>query len=472
LGDTGLYINGLAFKPEDWGKQGRPIIRIQNLSGVSATLNYTERSVDTDNVVSRGDLLVSWSATLDTFIWDGPEGVLNQHIFKVIPNRCAVAAGFLYWLLKHEVKVLADSQHAHGLAMMHINRGPFLGHTVSLPPLEEQARIVAKIDDMMTLCDKLEVAQAEREQKRGRLRLLSFTRLTASVSNGVDRGKVQEAARFYLNHSDRMLTRAGHVAQLRQTIIDLAVLGRLVPQERSDQPAARLVDAILKRRRTRESDGAISYRESKRILYQVPISWEWVSLSTACRFVTDGDHQPPPKADSGIPFLVIGNVRSGRVDLRDCRHVPEEYYAQLDDAHRPRAGDVLYTLVGSYGVPVPVMREEAFCVQRHIGILRPEPEVLQRYAVIALKSTFSLTQASECATGIAQKTVPLSGLRRLAIPLPPLAEQRRICVKVGDLLGVCDQLEASLSAAEMGRAKLAEAVLRAALGDDWPVDRS
>ena len=116
---------GSASSPADRAPYGRPIIRIQNLTGVNSEYNLTQREVGPDALVQEGDLLVSWSATLGAFIWDGPEGVLNQHIFKVIPNRVATRPRFLYWLLKHEVRALADSQHAHGLAMMHINRGPF-----------------------------------------------------------------------------------------------------------------------------------------------------------------------------------------------------------------------------------------------------------------------------------------------------------------------------------------------------------
>src|SRR6185503_7060510 len=86
VGDLGEFINGLAFKPADWGTKGRPIIRIQNLTNPDAKFNFTTSSVDPRFVVKHGDILVSWSATLDAFTWRGPEAILNQHIFKVVPT--------------------------------------------------------------------------------------------------------------------------------------------------------------------------------------------------------------------------------------------------------------------------------------------------------------------------------------------------------------------------------------------------
>lgn len=166
LNDTGLYVNGLAFKPSDWHKKGIPIIRIQNLSDEGKEFNYANGHFADENLVRPGDLLVSWSATLDAFIWNRGEGVLNQHIFKVIPNEAAVMRGYLFWLLKHEIRMLATSDHAHGLAMKHINRGPFLAHVVPLPPLEDQQVILAKLTELLSLCDGLEAAHTERERRR------------------------------------------------------------------------------------------------------------------------------------------------------------------------------------------------------------------------------------------------------------------------------------------------------------------
>ena len=136
-----------------------------------------------------------------------------------------------------------------------------------------------------------------------------------------------------------------------------------------------------------------------------------------------------------------------------------EYYEALDPIRRPRSGDLLYTLVGSYGIPVVVRDEQPFCVQRHIGILRPSKLIDVGFLARVMESRLVFEQATACATGIAQKTIPLSGLRRLLIPLPPLAEQRRIVANVDELMALCDRLATARKERETTRDRLATASL-------------
>lgn len=143
----GEYLNGLAFKPSDWGLEGLPIIRIQNLTNPRKPLNRTTKAVPSQYVITRGDILLSWSATLDVFVWDREDAVLNQHIFKVTPSS-VVEPVLLTHILRQVLEELGETDHLHGSTMKHVNRGPFLAHKVALPPLPEQKRIGAKVERM------------------------------------------------------------------------------------------------------------------------------------------------------------------------------------------------------------------------------------------------------------------------------------------------------------------------------------
>lgn len=154
LGELAQYINGKAFKPEDWKISGLPIIRIQNLTDSSKPFNYCDQPVESRYYVNDGDLLISWSATLGSFIWDRGPAVLNQHIFKAIPNTELVERDFLHFLMLETLEEMAS--HAHGIAMKHITKGKFEAIEVAIPPLPEQRRIVARIKECMERVEEIE----------------------------------------------------------------------------------------------------------------------------------------------------------------------------------------------------------------------------------------------------------------------------------------------------------------------------
>jgi type I restriction enzyme S subunit len=153
IGKTGTYINGFAFKPQHWGKTGRRIIRIQNLTDATKPANRTTFQPGEEFIVHPGEILVSWSATLDAFIWTEEEALLNQHIFRVIPNPTLVTKKYLFYLLKEAIVQMLKTEHLHGSTMKHINRGPFISHCVPIAPVNEQQRIVAEIEKQLTRLD-------------------------------------------------------------------------------------------------------------------------------------------------------------------------------------------------------------------------------------------------------------------------------------------------------------------------------
>lgn len=144
LGEVADFINGYAFKPADWSSEGLPIVRIQNLTGSGSELNRTQLAVPEKYLVNRGDLLVSWSASLGVFEWPGPLAIVNQHIFKVVPNLKKIDLNYLRHAIDASIHEM--ERFTHGSTMKHINRKEFLAHRIPLSPLDEQRRIAAILD--------------------------------------------------------------------------------------------------------------------------------------------------------------------------------------------------------------------------------------------------------------------------------------------------------------------------------------
>jgi type I restriction enzyme S subunit len=168
-----------------------------------------------------------------------------------------------------------------------------------------------------------------------------------------------------------------------------------------------------------------------------------VPLSEVASDITDGDHSPPPKAPTGVPFITISDIvkRTRDVDFSNTFTVPEEYFQNLKPNKKPRVGDVLYTVTGAtLGIPVLVKEQRDFCFQRHIGLIRPKPETDSAWLTYALLSPQVFRQATIGSTGAAQKTVSLSVLRNLKVPKLAIAEQKRIASRLDNLAAETQRL--------------------------------
>jgi len=147
LGDIARFQNGRAFKPSEWSPAGLPIIRIENLTDPSAQFNRFEGLVDERHLVRDGDLLVSWSASLDAFIWNRGVGVLNQHIFKVAEDARLLDRSYFFHALRYSMTAIRGQ--VHGATMQHITKPAFEAVTIPLPPLDEQRPIAARLREQL-----------------------------------------------------------------------------------------------------------------------------------------------------------------------------------------------------------------------------------------------------------------------------------------------------------------------------------
>ena len=246
---------------------------------------------------------------------------------------------------------------------------------------------------------------------------------------------------------------------LRQKILDLAIHGKLVPQDPNDEPASVLLERIraekerlIKEGKIKKGKKSAKTSDKPHYPYELPKGWVWCKLEDYVFTVTDGDHQAPPKVSKGIPFLVISNIADGSLDFSNTRYVPEEYYEKIQMERKPKRGDILFSVTGSYGIVVNVKTDRQFCFQRHIGLIKPT--ISNEYLSFVLMSNYIKSLCDKLATGTAQKTVGLDTLRSLYVPIAPIEEQERIVTKIKHLL-------LQISFLEAGKGKLVAAIKQA-----------
>ena len=177
----GKYINGYAFKPEDWASEGTPIIRIQDLTESNSNPNYFKGLINDKYLIKDGDILVSWAATLAAFKWNGGKAWLNQHIFKAIPND-SVNYDFFFWLLRLAMRNMKNGEE-HGIMMEHVTNELFGNFPIPIPPLAEQVAIAGYLDKK---CGSIDAVISTQERRIALLEELKQSVITEAVTHGVN----------------------------------------------------------------------------------------------------------------------------------------------------------------------------------------------------------------------------------------------------------------------------------------------
>ena len=402
--------------------------------------------------------------------------VCDSHVTVV---RClSVDAEYIRsWLRSDHVYGIIEERAAGSTNQVELTAQMALSQVVPLPPLAEQHRIVAKVDELMALCDRLEASQAKRESRRDRLASASLKRTSQpeDVGNGEE---FRENVRFHLNHLPRLTTRLEHIKELRQTILNLAVRGKLVPQDPNDEPASELIKRIKcrkhsltrKAKATEQSDFHASL--NARAPYQLPSSWAWTAVSDVADSRLGKMLDKAKNKGTLRRYLRNVNVRWFDFDLSDIyeMHIEDHEMAELSLNN----GDVLICEGGEPGrCAVWDEREAGIVFQKAIHRVRFQGMINPEYFARALSHDAASGRLGKYFTGVGIKHFTGRGLSSYTFPLPPLAEQHRIVAKVNELMALCDQLEAQLAAPQADRSRLLEATLCEALGtSNMPTPRA
>jgi len=329
LGEVADYLNGRAFKSTEWEPSGLPIIRIQNLNNPNASFNYTSQNYEERYRVENGDLLFAWSASLGAYIWREGSAWLNQHIFRVDPKPF-VDRSFLFYFLDNVVAELYVQ--AHGSGMVHITKKKFNAIPVLLPPLGEQRRIVAKIEELFSELDKgvesLKAARAQLKIYRQSLLKAAFEGRLTEQWRRDNAGKLETADQLLLRirgerevHYKRQLEEwKAAVRKWKQS----GSLGRAPRKPASQKPLPEIeVDELS-------------------VLPRIPKAWRYARLAVVA---TVGSGMSVSKSRKladpiEVPYLRVANVQRGRLVLDEIKTMRVEKTAL--DGLRLEEWDILF----------------------------------------------------------------------------------------------------------------------------------
>jgi type I restriction enzyme S subunit len=369
---------------------------------------------------------------------------LDPYLFKVIPLFARSA----------------DSKGAIKGATL--NRDSISRIPIPLPPLAEQHRIVAKVDELMALCDQLEAARQKREQGREHLVAATLQRLNQPAA---DLASFRQDASFALQVLPSLTTTPAQIKQLRQTILNLAVRGKLVEQDPEDEPAEELLTLLATEKQTQRNgrnwEANVSVAADP--LFDMPRGWYLTVVAATARRVTVG-YVGPMKDQyvaDGIPFLRSQNVRANRFREDGLVYISRDFHSKIAKSSIS-PGDVVVVRSGNVGTAcvIPASISEGNCSD--LVIIQEPICVCPEYLCFYLNSMAQAHVVSGM-VGVALTHFNTKSVANMPIPLPPLAEQHRIVAKVDELMALCDQLEQQLSQADQQRRRLLEAVLAEAL---------
>ncbi len=388
--------------------------------------------------------------------------------FAIMNGMGLVVPRYIWIVMRSPFMLNCVEETQRGQAYPAINDADFALLPFPLPPLAEQHRIVAKVNELMALCDRLEEARKTREDTRDRLTAASLARLTAPETTDQD---FPTHARFALTAFPALTHRPDQIKALRQTILNLAVRGKLVEQDPADEPASEMLKRIARRRQNLAAQGGVRKKKPVEPLadedvLNLPAGWcadAFANLIDPRATISYGVLVPGSDVEDGVPF-----VRAQDLMLKDHPERPSKTIAPEIEAPYSRTrltgGELLLCVVGSIGkLGVAPQHWAGANIARAVVRISPIDLLDRDYVLLFLRSDRAQDYFEEATRTLAQPTLNVGLIETLPVPLPPLAEQHRIVAKVDALMALCDRLEAALATADTTRARLLEALLHEAL---------
>ena len=482
LGGIGVIGSSSRVHQKDWTDQGVPFYRareivklsqdgfVQNELFISETLY--ESLAASGLVPVENDLMVTGVGTIgvpyivktdDRFYFKDASVLIFKNYHRLVAKYIRIFMTSPCWVRRIHEKSMGTTVHT--LTIVRANEVP-----VPIPPLAEQHRIVAKVDELMALCDRLEAEQADAASAHARL----VETLLGTLTQSTDAADLAANWQRLAEHFDTLFATEASIDALKQTVLQLAVMGKLVPQNPNDEPASKLLKRIGQERARLEAGGTCKKSKSMPPVgedeqpFEVPESWVWERIGNYAIQTDYGLSEKTLPASEGIPVLKMGDIQAGKVVLGGQKVVPlateglPYLFLEPDDLLYNRTNSA--ELVGKTGIFRGLAQQYSFasylirirCFNKlvsptFLNFVMNAPMFRETEIVPHLKQ--------QCGQANVNGTI----LRNMRIPVPPAAEQHRIVAKVDELMALCDRLKADVATARQHQATLADTLIDAAL---------
>ena len=410
VGELFQHNTGKALNGSDKSGTIMPYITTSNLYWDRFELEKLKEMPFTDSeiekcTVQKGDLLVCEGGDYGrSAIWpyDYPMRIQN-HIHRLRAYGSISVRYFFYcFYLYKNAGMIAGK----GIAIQGLSANALHALKMPLPPLAEQKRIVDKIEELLPLIDRYEQAWTRVEDFNKRF-----------------------------------------PGDMQKSILQMAIQGKLVEQRPEEGTGEELYQQIQREKQALIKAGKIKKEKPLPVItedevpFEIPESWKWVRLGTIILDAKDGPHFSPAYQENGIPFISTRNVASGKLDLSSAKYISEDLHQELCKRVKPKKWDVLYTKGGTTGIAAVNDLDIEFSVWVHVAVLSLGSFVYPYYLATALNSPHCYQQAQEYTHGTSNRDLGLTRMVKITLPLPPLAEQKRIVARLEELLPLCERLK-------------------------------
>lgn len=417
-GEIVNIVSARRVHQSDWKNEGIPFYRAREIAKLSAD-GYVDNDLfisqelyndfSKSGVPSEGDLMVTAVGTLGkTYIVKKTDHFYYKDASVIcFENYAHISPEYLKYMMESELMRNQIRGNSSGTTVATLTMVRMVKYLMPLPPLAEQKRIVAKIEELLPYIDRYEKAWNRLEDLNKRF-----------------------------------------PADMQKSILQMAIQGKLVEQRPEEGTAEELYQQIQEEKKQLIKAGKIKKGKSlpeiteDEIPFDIPESWKWVRIGSLLQKLVDGTHRTPKYTTSGVPFVSVRNMSNGQLSLKDTKFISEEEHRELWSRCNPQRGDILLSKVGTTGVPAKVDTDEEFSLFVSVALLKFNNKLLDiDFLIYSILAPNFQKQCKDHTRGVGNKNWVIVDIANTTLPLPPLAEQKRIVANLEEILPMCDKLK-------------------------------